>query len=223
MTPRFRCSWPCQDGAPHARLAPALVTCLLGVIVSGRDAAALPLELSGEMGGIAEVAELADLPFGLPVGGDETPGHRLSVYTAFGGAAYSSPGQTIAGAGGWVGVRRLLGGPHFIQADIGGLALMGGALEARVGAGIQASGWWSPAIVLTFGLLAGGRMAFVTPERPQPPRGPALAFGLEFSPLRYSLDRGTVSVLTLGIGAGADEAGPALAFHLGLLETAFEL
>jgi hypothetical protein len=145
-------------------------------------------------------------------------GHRLGAYFSAGLQLYSSEARTAGGIGGSVGIRDTLRDRFILQADLSYLAFMGNALSLRLGAGVQRSGVYTPAVLLTWSTLRGDRVTFLTPQHPTPVKGPATTLGLLLAPIRFT-HRGTqVSLLEFGVGVGTELPGLGLSYHLNLLE-----
>jgi hypothetical protein len=146
------------------------------------------------------------------------PGHRLSLYPTAGAQVYLSSARTMGGVGGGLGIRDTINGHFILQADASYLSLLGNAASVRVGAGVQRSGTWAPAALLTVTTLFGEHLSFLTPEHPERLTGPSVSLGVTLAPVRFELESVQVSVLQFGIGAGTDLPGLGLHYSLGLLE-----
>jgi hypothetical protein len=145
-------------------------------------------------------------------------GHRLSLYSRAGGVIYLSDARTAGGLGGGVGVRDTIQERFILQADLNYLMMLGNAGALRLGAGIQRSGTYTPAVLVTLTTLVGKQLTFLTPEHPTPVRAPAVALGVSVAPLRFTQDGLQLSLLELGVGAGTELPGLGLAWQLGLVE-----
>ncbi|MFE8600254.1 hypothetical protein [Archangium violaceum] len=146
------------------------------------------------------------------------PGHQLTLYGRAGGMLYLSDALTTGGFGGGVGVRDTLRDRFILQADLSFLMGIGNVGALRLGAGVQRSGTWTPAVLATLSVVMGDRLTFLTPAHPTPLRGPAVSLGVSVAPLRFTQKGMQLSLLELGVGAGSDLPGTGLAWHLGLLE-----
>ncbi|MCY1078386.1 hypothetical protein [Archangium lansingense] len=146
------------------------------------------------------------------------PSHRFTVYTTAGAQAYLSSARTMGGVGGGLGLRDTINGRFILQADLSYLSMLGNTGSLRIGAGVQRSGMWAPAALLTVTTLFGEHLSFLTPEHPERLTSPAVSLGVTLAPVRFELESVQVSVLQLGIGAGTDLPGLGLNFSLGLLE-----
>ncbi|PTL75148.1 hypothetical protein [Vitiosangium sp. GDMCC 1.1324] len=144
--------------------------------------------------------------------------HRFSVYAAAGAQVYLSNARTIGGIGGGIGVRDTLNDRFILQADLSYLSMLGNTASFRVGAGVQRSGTYAPAALLTLSTLFGERLSFLTPEHPTRISGPGMTLGVTLAPARFDLKSVQVSLLQLGIGAGTDLPGLGLSYSVGLLE-----
>ncbi|WP_375773039.1 hypothetical protein NR798_19825 [Archangium gephyra] len=144
--------------------------------------------------------------------------HRLSVYTVAGAEVYLSEARTIGGVGGGVGVRDTLNDRFILQADLSYLSLLGNAASLRVGAGIQRSGTYAPAALLTLSTLFGERLSFLTPAHPTRIAGPAMSLGVTLAPVRFDFQSVQLSLLQLGLGVGSDLPGLGINYSVGLLE-----
>lgn len=148
------------------------------------------------------------------------PIHELWGYARSGLSLYLSPSRTQGGLGGGVGVRDLLSDQLFIQADLSYLALLGNVAELRVGAGLQRSGTWAPALLITGSLLFGQHLTFLTEDHPYPSGLPGWSLGLELTPIRFASANTTVAVLPLGLGWGLELPGVGWHYRVGFLEVA---
>jgi hypothetical protein len=148
------------------------------------------------------------------VGGE----HQLSVYVRTGLAAYLSDARTIGGIGGGLGIRDTVRERFILQADVNYLAYIGNTVGLNVGAGLQRSGMYSPAVLLTASALLGDQLSFLSSEHPRPPRHPAFSLGLSVAPVRFSVKGMQLSLFELGAGVGTDLPGLGLSYRLGLLE-----
>ncbi|QRK05627.1 hypothetical protein JQX13_36565 [Archangium violaceum] len=144
--------------------------------------------------------------------------HRLSIYATAGAQVYLSDTRTIGGVGGGIGVRDTLNDRFILQADLSYLSLLGNTASFRVGAGVQRSGSYAPAALLTVSTLFGERLSFLTPEHPTRISGPGVTVGITAAPVRFDLQSVQVSVLQLGVGVGSDLPGLGLSYSVGLLE-----
>lgn len=164
------------------------------------------------MGG-ARAQEAAAAPAGLL-----PAGHRLTLYGRAGGLLYLSDAMTTGGIGGGVGLRDTFQDRFILQADLSYLMGLGNVAALRLGAGVQRSGTYTPAVLATLTTVVGDRLTFLSPAHPTPVRSPAVALGLSVAPLRFT-ERGLqLSLLELGVGIGTDLPGWGLAWQLGLLE-----
>ncbi|MET0401225.1 MAG: hypothetical protein ABW123_02430 [Cystobacter sp.] len=145
-------------------------------------------------------------------------GHRLTLYGRAGGLVYLSDAMTTGGLGGGLGLRDTLRDRFILQADVSFLMGIGNVGALRLGAGLQRSGTYTPAVLATFSAVVGDRLSFLTPSHPTPVRGPALMLGLHVAPLRFTQDGMQLSLLEFGVGAGTDRPGVGLALQLNLLE-----
>jgi hypothetical protein len=145
-------------------------------------------------------------------------GHQLTLYGRAGGLVYLSDAMTTGGAGGGVGLRDTIRDRVILQADLNYLMVLGNVGALRLGAGVQRSGTYTPAILATLSAVMGDRLTFLTSAHPTPIRSPAVALGLSVAPVRFT-DRGMqLSLLELGVGIGTDLPGRGLAWQIGLLE-----
>ena len=145
-------------------------------------------------------------------------GHRFTLYGRAGGMLYLSNAMTTGGVGGGVGLRDTIQDRFILQADLNYLMVIGNVGALRLGAGLQRSGTYTPAVLVTLTLVMGDRLTFLTPEHPTPLRGPAVALGLSVAPLRFTQGGLQLSLLELGVGAGTDLPGLGLSWQLALLE-----
>jgi hypothetical protein len=145
-------------------------------------------------------------------------GHRLTLYSRAGGLVYLSDAMTTGGLGGGVGLRDTLQDRFILQADLSYLMGIGNVGALRLGAGLQRSGTYTPAVLVTLNAVMGDHLTFLTSAHPTPLRGPALSLGLSVAPLRFTQGGMQLSLLELGVGAGTDLPGLGLAWQLGLLE-----
>ena len=145
-------------------------------------------------------------------------GHQLTLYGRMTGMAYLSDARTQGGVGGGLGVRDTLNERFILQADLSYLTLIGNVAALRLGAGVQRRGTYTPAVLVTLTTLMGTHLSFLNAEHPTPVRGPAVALGVNLSPLRFTHQGLQFSLLELGVGVGNDLPGWGLAFQLGLLE-----
>lgn len=158
-----------------------------------------------------------------PAEAPESSGHQFSLYARSGATAYLSQARTQGGLGGGFGVRDTVDGRWLLQVDANGLTGLGSVLAVRVGAGVQRRGWWTPAALVSLTGLFGDNLGFLTPEHPEPPRGPALGLGVTLAPARFTFGRAQVSVMELGVGVGTDRPGLGLLYGLTLLEVGVAL
>ena len=147
-------------------------------------------------------------------------GHRFSAYVTTGAQVYLSDARTVGGVGGGLGLRDTVNDRLLLQADFSYLSLLGNAASVRVAAGVQRSGRYAPAALLTLSTLFGEHLTFLTTEHPTRVPGPALALGVMLAPVRFDLHSVQVSVLQLGVGVGSDLPGLGVQISLGLLEAA---
>ncbi|HSP78929.1 MAG TPA: hypothetical protein VLQ93_10385, partial [Myxococcaceae bacterium] len=122
------------------------------------------------------------------------------------------------GLGGGVGLRATLQERFILQADLSYLLSIKNVAALRLGAGLQRRGTYTPAVLVTLSALLGDRLAFLTPEHPEPVSGPAVALGVNLAPLRFTHEGTQISLLELGVGVGTELPGLGLSFQLGLLE-----
>lgn len=151
-------------------------------------------------------------------GGGAPSGYQLTVYGRAGAMVYLSDTRTTGGVGGGVGLRGTLQERFILQADVSYLTGIKNVAALRLGAGIQRRGTYTPAVLLNLSALMGDRLAFLTPEHPTPPRGPAMTLGVSVAPLRFSHEGTQVSLLELGVGLGSELPGTGVSWQLGLLE-----
>ncbi|HZH13425.1 MAG TPA: hypothetical protein VE057_03585 [Archangium sp.] len=149
--------------------------------------------------------------------------HQFTFYSRAGALAYLSDARTTGGAGAGVGLRDTLHERFILQADLSYLMMLGNVGVLRLGAGVQRSGTYTPAVLLTLTSFFGDRLAFLTPEHPTPVGKLAMALGVSVAPLRFTHQGLQMSLLELGVGVGSDLPGLGLSYQLGLLEvgTAF--
>ena len=145
-------------------------------------------------------------------------GHRLTFYSRAGALVYLSDAMTTGGVGGGVGVRDTLHDRFILQADLNYLMVVGNAAALRLGAGLQRSGTYTPAVLLSLTTVVGDRLIFLTPEHPTPVRLPAMSLGLNVAPLRFTQGGMQLSVLEFGVGVGTNLPGLGVTWQLGLLE-----
>jgi hypothetical protein len=145
-------------------------------------------------------------------------GHRLTLYGRAGGLVYLSGAMTTGGLGGGVGLRDTLQDRFILQADLNFLMGIGNVGVLRVGAGLQRSGTYTPAVLATLSAVMGDRLTFLTPEHPTPVRSPALVLGLNVAPLRFTQGGMQLSLLEFGVGIGEDFPGVGVSLQLNLLE-----
>lgn len=162
--------------------------------------------------GSAQAQEVAPAETGVP------SIHRLTFYSRAGALVYLSDAMTTGGAGGGVGVRDTLHDRFILQADLNYLMVLGNAAALRLGAGLQRSGTYTPAVLLSLTTVVGDRLTFLTSEHPTPVRHPAMSLGVSVAPLRFTQGGMQLSVLELGVGVGSDLPGLGLTWQLGLLE-----
>ncbi len=152
------------------------------------------------------------------------PSSPLSVYVRGGLHLYLSDAQTAGGIGGGLGARYAFSGERFFaQADVSRLVMIGNPTLVRVGAGAQRRGTWAPAATLSASAFLGDRLRFLTGERMTPARLPAVALGVNVTPLRWVSGTSEVSLLELGAGLGWDFPGRGTALNVGLVEVAIRL
>lgn len=154
-------------------------------------------------------------------GAEATPsatGHRLSAYCTSNLMVYLSSARTMGGLGGGFGVRDTLDNRFIFQADLSYLTFLGNVAALRLGAGVQGSGVYAPAALLTFSTLLGDRVTFLTPEHPTPVMGPAVSLGVTLAPLRFAFQGTQVSFLQVGAGLGTDLPGLGVSLSVGLME-----
>jgi hypothetical protein len=147
-----------------------------------------------------------------------TPEHQLELYGRMGLTVFSSSSRTQGGMGGGVGLRDTFRGQWLVQADISGLAGLGGVVETRLGGGWQRPGLWSPSARLELTTLFGQQIGFIPPGADSIAGGPTFALGVAVAPLRFSLSGTRVSLLEVSYGMGPDLGGMGTRFGLTLLE-----
>ncbi|MGZ3460783.1 MAG: hypothetical protein ACXU86_20025 [Archangium sp.] len=145
-------------------------------------------------------------------------GHRLTLYGRTGALFYLSDAMTTGGLGGGVGLRDTIRDRFILQADLNYLMVLGNVGALRLGAGVQRSGTYTPAVLATLSAVVGDRLTFLTPAHPTPIRSPAVALGLSVAPVRFTDGGLQLSLLELGVGIGTDLPGRGLAWQLALLE-----
>jgi len=145
-------------------------------------------------------------------------GHRLTFYGRAGGLVYLSNAMTTGGLGGGMGLRDTLQDRFILQADLNFLMGIGNVGALRLGAGLQRSGTYTPAVLATLSAVMGDRLSFLTPEHPTPVKSPALVLGLNVAPLRFTQEGMQLSLLEVGVGVGTDLPGVGVALQLNLLE-----
>jgi hypothetical protein len=148
---------------------------------------------------------------------------RMTLFAQSGAVGYLSRVQTAAGIGGGLGARATFDERWLAQVDANLLALIGDVSSARVGVGLQRSGTWRPAALLTLSAFFGERLRFLTDEHPEPVTLPGLALGAHIAPLRFRAASAEVSAFEIGIGAGWDFPGAGLALNLTLLQVGIDL
>jgi hypothetical protein len=125
----------------------------------------------------------------------------------------SSDEVTGGGLGGGAGAQAVWRDRVVLQADVSVLWGAGNAVVARLAAGVQRRGRFSPALLATAALLGGQRIEFLD-EGGRGPPAPSWAAGLRAAPLRFTGGAGFVSALEAGAALGP--AG-GLWLELGLL------
>ncbi|HZI06250.1 MAG TPA: hypothetical protein VEZ71_19625, partial [Archangium sp.] len=88
--------------------------------------------------------------------------HQFSVYSRGGVQAYLSPTRSTGMFGGSLGVRDTIQGRFILQADVGYLMNFGNVVPVQLAAGIQRSGFYTPAALVTFTSFLGDRINFLT-------------------------------------------------------------
>lgn len=146
------------------------------------------------------------------------PQHRLAVYSFGGAMFYLSTARTIGGGGGGLGIRDTVQDRFIFQADVSYLTLIGNTGAVRLGAGLQRSGVYTPAILLTLSTLFGDQFSFLTPDHPTAVTRPTLALGVDIAPLRFTAGTTQLSLFEFGVGVGTDLPGLAVQYHLNVLE-----
>lgn len=144
--------------------------------------------------------------------------HVFSLYGRMGGMAYLSEARTQGGVGAGVGVRDTVEERFILQADLSYLLMAGNVGALRLGAGVQRSGTYTPAALLTLSTLFGSQLTFLTARHPTPVTGPSVTVGVSLAPLRFSHAGMQLSLLELGVGVGPELPGWGLSYQLGLLE-----
>jgi hypothetical protein len=163
--------------------------------------------------GVAHAQEVAPARASVP-----PASHQLTLYGRAGGLVYLSAAMTTGGLGGGLGVRDTIQDRFILQADLNFLMGIGNVGALRLGAGLQRSGTYTPAVLATLSAVVGDRLSFLTPEHPTPVRHPALALGVSVAPLRFTEAGMHLSFLELGVGIGTDFPGLGVALQLSLLE-----
>jgi len=147
----------------------------------------------------AERAEAAE--------GPASKEHSVGIYARTNGAVALTPARTAGGAGGGLGVRDVFRDWLILQADVAYLFGIGNLGELRAGAGIQLPGpdqTYQPAASLLVSLYFGEQLRFLSEEHPRPVWDPAVALGVELSPLRFTSERTRISVMAPGLGLVLD-------------------
>lgn len=155
---------------------------------------------------------------------DDSP--RSTVLTAYlrGGVnLYLSDAQTAGGVGGGVGMRMTFDERFFGQLDVSQLLLVGNATLLRAGVGVQRRGTWAPAATLSASVYPSDRLRFATGARDRLVTAPAVALGVNLSPIRFVGETSEITLFELGAGLGLDFPGRGNAINIGLLEVGFRL
>lgn len=144
--------------------------------------------------------------------------HQFSVYSRGGVQAYLSPNRSTGMFGGSLGVRDTIQGRFILQADVGYLMNFGNVVPVQLAAGIQRSGFYTPAALVTFTSFLGDRINFLTPEHPSVNRIPPMALGVLLAPARFTLEGAQLSLLEFGLGVSPEFPGLGMAYQLNLVD-----
>lgn len=148
--------------------------------------------------------------------------HQWSAYVRGGVGLHLSDARTIGGLGLGLGVRDTIDERFVLQGDATYHFMVGNSVAMRLGAGVQRSGMWIPAALVTANVMVGDQLSFLRPEYPTPVSFPSVSLGLALAPLRFRAHGTTVNIGEVTIGVAHEFPGWATVFQVALLEIASE-